>query len=167
MFLPGALKTTPEPISARALASRETELKLNTPIYYGVFDGEIPGWDHPGTFHSVDLWFYFETLAKCWRPFTGKHLDLARNMCNYWANFIRTGDPNGIDSTGEAMPQWDPYTLAAPYGMVFADKAEFVKEQPSDLMNFLVKEYFKNLHIYYICKCLYNLLFANNKLYLQ
>ena len=28
-------------------------------------DVPIPGWDHPGKFHSVDLWFFFETLAKC------------------------------------------------------------------------------------------------------
>lgn len=28
-----------------------------TPLYYYNFDAEIPGWDQPGTFHSVDLWF--------------------------------------------------------------------------------------------------------------
>src|SRR5699024_5629922 len=44
----------------------------NTPLYYYNFDPEIPGWDNPGTFHSADLWFFFETLAKCWRPFVGK-----------------------------------------------------------------------------------------------
>jgi para-nitrobenzyl esterase len=115
----------------------------NAPLYYYNFDAEIPGWDNPGTFHSVDLWFFFETLAKCWRPFVGKHYDLARQMCNYWVNFIGSGNPNGKDSTGEDMPQWEPYTLEAPYGMVFKDKPEFVKEQPSELMKFLVKQYFK------------------------
>lgn len=113
------------------------------PLYYYNFDAEIPGWDNPGTFHSVDLWFFFETLAKCWRPFVGKHYDLARQMCNYWANFISSGNPNGKDSTGEEMPYWETYTTDAPYGMVFSDKAEFLNEQPSDLMKFLVKEYFK------------------------
>ncbi|MDF2960693.1 MAG: carboxylesterase [Paenibacillus sp.] len=115
----------------------------NIPLYYYNFDAEIPGWDNPGTFHSVDLWFFFETLAKCWRPFVGKHYDLARQMCNYWANFIRSGDPNGNDSTGEDMPQWEAYTPEAPYGMVFKDKPEFVREQPSELMKFLVKQYFE------------------------
>ena len=117
---------------------------VTTPMYYYIFDAEIPGWDNPGTFHSVDLWFFFETLAKCWRPFVGKHYDLARQMCNYLANFIRSGNPNGKDSTGEAMPQWEPYTREAPFGMVFADNTGFSKEGPSDLMKFLVKEYFKN-----------------------
>lgn len=127
----------------RILGQANDETKAGTPLYYYNFDAEIPGWDDPGTFHSVDLWFFFETLAKCWRPFVGKHYDLARQMCNYWSNFIRSGDPNGKDSTGEDMPRWEPYTSQAPYGMLFADKAEFLKEQPSELMSFLVKEYFR------------------------
>ncbi|MNC39625.1 Carboxylesterase family protein [compost metagenome] len=114
-----------------------------TPLYYYNFDAEIPGWDNPGTFHSVDLWFFFETLAKCWRPFVGKHYDLARQMCNYWANFIRSGDPNGLDSTGEELPRWEPYTPEAPYGMLFADRAEFSKQQPGEIMKFLVQQVFK------------------------
>jgi para-nitrobenzyl esterase len=115
----------------------------NVPLYYYNFDAEIPGWDNPGTFHSVDLWFFFETLAKCWRPFVGKHYDLARQMCNYWANFIRSGEPNGMDSTGEEMPRWEAYTADAPYGMLFGDKAEFARNQPGELMQFLVRQYFK------------------------
>jgi para-nitrobenzyl esterase len=114
-----------------------------TPLYYYKFDAEIPGWDNPGTFHSVDLWFFFETLAKCWRPFVGKHYDLARHMCNYLCNFIATGNPNGADSTGEIMPHWAPCTADEPYGMLFADETQFVKENPSPLMEFLIGQYFK------------------------
>ncbi len=88
--------------------------------YYYRFDADIPGWDKPGNFHSVDLWFFFETLAKCWRPFTGKHYDLARLMCNYWVNFIKNGDPNGLDADGIAMPEWLPYTKETPYDMMFS-----------------------------------------------
>ncbi len=113
------------------------------PMYYYNFDAEIPGWDNPGTFHSVDLWFFFETLAKCWRPFVGKHYDLARHMCNYWANFIRSGDPNGKDSTGDEMPRWEPYTSDAPNCMVFKDKPEPTCEKPDKLMSFLLREYFR------------------------
>lgn len=82
--------------------------------YYYVFDPDIPGADHPGTFHSSDLWFWFETLAKCWRPFHGQHYDLSRMMCNYWANFIRTGNPNGLDADGMPMPEWERYTKERP-----------------------------------------------------
>lgn len=127
----------------RLAAQANADTGANAPIYYYNFDAEIPGWDNPGTFHSVDLWFFFETLAKCWRPFVGKHYDLARQMCNYWANFIHTGDPNGIDSTGMELPRWEPYTPEAPYGMRFADQPEPCREQPSELMQFLVKQFFK------------------------
>ncbi|MFW6035336.1 MAG: carboxylesterase/lipase family protein [Halothermotrichaceae bacterium] len=126
----------------RVAGRANAETGADLPLYYYIFDAEIPGWDNPGTFHSVDLWFFFETLAKCWRPFVGKHYDLARQMCNYWANFISNGDPNGKDATGEDMTQWNPYTLKAPYGMVFGDKVEFVEEKPDDLMKFLVEQYF-------------------------
>ncbi|WP_159882185.1 carboxylesterase/lipase family protein [Paenibacillus puerhi] len=114
-----------------------------SPLYYYKFDAEIPGWDNPGTFHSVDLWFFFETLAKCWRPFVGKHYDLARQMCDYWTNFIRSGNPNGRGSAGEELPRWEPYISEAPYGMLFADRAEFSREQPSEIVKFLVQQYVK------------------------
>ena len=89
------------------------------PYYYYRFDSDIPGWDNAGTFHSVDLWFFFETLAKCWRPFVGQHYDLSRMMCNYWVNFIKTGDPNGNDADGKPMPYWYPYEKEKPCEMIF------------------------------------------------
>ena len=127
----------------RLAGKASADAGVNAPLYYYVFDAEIPGWDNPGAFHSVDLWFFFETLAKCWRPFVGKHYDLARQMCNYWANFIKAGDPNGQDATGEDMPRWSPYTPAEPYAMVFGDRSEFAREKPSDLVEFLVEQHFK------------------------
>ena len=74
------------------------------------FDPDIPGEDDPGTFHSVDLWFWFESISKCWRPFRGRHYDLARQMANYFADFVKTGNPNGVDDDGTAMPEWKAFT---------------------------------------------------------
>ncbi len=87
--------------------------------YCYCFSPDMPGWDRPGTFHSSDLWFWFETLAKCWRPFTGRHYDLARQMCDYFCNFIRTGDPNGKDLCGLPLPKWNPWTEEKPCTMMF------------------------------------------------
>ncbi|MBR1863267.1 MAG: carboxylesterase/lipase family protein [Ruminococcus sp.] len=88
----------------------ESRLPDPEPCYYYRFVPDIPGEDKPGTFHSVDLWFFFETLAKCTRPYEGRHYDIARQMCDYWANFIKTGDPNGLDLNGRELPQWEVYT---------------------------------------------------------
>ena len=93
--------------------------------------------------HSVDLWFFFETLAKCWRPFVGRHYDLARRRCNYWANFIRSGDPNGQDATGEEMPRWEPHTATAPHRMEFRDDPACPLQPPSDIMRLLLARQLK------------------------
>jgi para-nitrobenzyl esterase len=73
----------------------------------------------------------------------GKHYDLARQMCNYWANFIASGDPNGPDASGELMPKWRAYTAQEPWGVVFRDQVECGIQEPSKLMDFLVQQYFK------------------------
>jgi para-nitrobenzyl esterase len=111
-------------------------------VYTYRFGPEIPG-DDAGAFHSSDLWFEFETLAKCWRPFKGKHYDLARQMCNYWTNFARNGDPNGLDADGTAMPRWTPYTQKSPRMMQFLDKIGMEKEHSK--MKKLLLEYNKKL----------------------
>ena len=107
--------------------------------YYYKFDADIPGDDKPGTFHSVDLWFWFETLAKCWRPFIGRHYDLARQMCNYWVNFVKTGDPNGKDADGRQMPEWKPYGDKAYHEMVFGKDGAGLYTGESDFNKFLIK----------------------------
>ncbi len=113
-------------------------------FYYYRFDPDMPGWDKPGTFHSVDLWFFFESLGHCWRPFAGRHFELARQMCDYFANFVKYHDPNScmdeeaaisFEKLGMkdkmALPVWNWYTredrplpLWKPY--TEEDKAEMV-----------------------------------------
>jgi para-nitrobenzyl esterase len=50
-------------------------------------------------------------------------------MCNYWTNFARDGDPNGLDADGTPMPKWTPYTLASPRIMEFLDVPAMEKDQ--------------------------------------
>ena len=101
------------------LARQREKVGQKTYIYH--FGPSIPG-DNAGAFHSCDLWFEFETLMKCWRPFDGHHFDLSRKMCNYWTNFAKNGDPNGNDKDGTPMPQWDPYTAEDPCQIEFLDE---------------------------------------------
>ena len=90
------------------------------PMYFYHFDADMPG-DNAGSFHSSELWFTFESLAKCWRPFKGRHYDLARIMCNYWTNFAKNGDPNGKDADGSDMPQWKPVSKDYKEAMLLTD----------------------------------------------
>lgn len=112
--------------------------KTDAPTFYYSFEVDIPGEDDPGTFHSVDLWFFFETLAACWRPFVGRHYDIARQMTNYITNFIKNGNPNGEDITGGAMPEWKPYTDAERNEMHFTSEGCIPKLQTSEYIQFFV-----------------------------
>lgn len=79
--------------SATALIANDSGRK----VYVYEFDPPMPGWDDPGVFHSSDLWFWFETLNMCWRPFGGGHFELARSMCDHFADFVKYHDPNPHD----------------------------------------------------------------------
>ncbi|MCI5884331.1 MAG: carboxylesterase family protein [Eubacterium sp.] len=126
-------------VKSSFLLNQESEHPNN--CYYYRFAPDIPGEDNPGTFHSVDLWFFFETLAKCWRPFVGRHYDLSRQMCNYWANFIKTGNPNGMDTDGTPMPQWDSYEKTKRAEMVFSPEGAYAQTGcESDFVQFLIEE---------------------------
>ena len=98
--------------------------------YYYRFGPTVPGADNPGAYHSCDLWFEFETLIRCWRPFDGHHFDLARRMCNYWTSFAKTGDPNGLDADGTPMPLWKPFTLEERCEIRFMDEITVSGECP-------------------------------------
>ena len=115
--------------SVKALFAAKKRSGCPNKNYYYRFEPDIPGWDNPGTFHSVDLWFFFETLAKCWRPFVGRHYDLARQMTNYLCNFIKTGDPNGDDADGSALPEWKPFCDETPVEMRFTGNGALPEEE--------------------------------------
>lgn len=83
----------------------ENQLSLGrAPAYLYHFTRELPGDDY-GAFHSSELWYVFETMTRCWRPWEEHDLELARRISSYWANFAKFGNPNG-----EGLPEWQPFT---------------------------------------------------------
>ncbi len=82
----------------------ENQLKLGRkPAYFYFFDRKLPG-DDAGAFHSAELWYIFETLERCWRPWEPRDRELAQQMAGYWTNFAKHLDPNG-----PGLPVWKPY----------------------------------------------------------
>ena len=50
-------------------------------------------------------------------------------MCNYWANFIKTGNPNGNDADGSKMPEWKPYEAKEKWEMEFTSNGSVLKQE--------------------------------------
>lgn len=73
--------------------------------YVYQFNRDIPGDDHPGAFHSSELWYVFGTLMRSNRPFSGYDYELSLKMTDWWVNFARTGDPG---------KGWAAYTAQQP-----------------------------------------------------
>ncbi len=90
--------------SVLALADRRAAAG-NKPVYVYVFDREQPGGDNVGVPHSCDNRYQFGTLDGSWRPYEQADWDLALTMQRYWANFARTGNPNG-----EGLAEWQVTT---------------------------------------------------------
>ena len=83
----------------------ENQLALGRkPGYLYYFDRKLPG-DDAGAFHSSELWYTFETMPRCWRPWEEHDWELSRQMAGYWANFVKAGDPNG-----PGLPRWEAFT---------------------------------------------------------
>lgn len=67
-----------------------------------------PGFPNYGAFHTSEVPFAYHTLKYWDRPWNESDYNVEKYMSAYWANFIKTGNPNG-----EMLPAWKPYDKAS------------------------------------------------------
>ena len=89
---------------AAGIAWNELELRRggNT-CYQYLFTKTVPG-EESGAFHSAEHAYIFQTLNRFEFPYQGSDYMLSNMMCDYWCNFIKTGNPNG-----SGLPVWKKY----------------------------------------------------------
>lgn len=88
-----------------------------SPLYAYYLDRQLPGGDNVGAYHGCDLWYAFGTLDRNWRPFTEIDYRISENFIDYFAAFIRTGDPNTAQ-----LPHWPPMTCGDHRFIHFGDE---------------------------------------------
>lgn len=86
------------------------------PAYIYYFS-QLPQGDDAGAFHSSELWYVFGTLERSWRPKTAGDYIVSETLTDYWANFVKTGNPN---SSG--LPIWRACSAADSYVQVLNDE---------------------------------------------
>ena len=78
--------------------------------YYFTHSEPGPGSAMFGAFHSAEIPYVFNSLgASPWRNFAADDRAIAHNMSTYWANFVKSGNPNG-----SAVPNWPRFDRAQP-----------------------------------------------------
>jgi para-nitrobenzyl esterase len=85
-----------------------------------------------GAFHTGEVPYAYDNLKFVNRPFEKADQQLAATMSSYWANFIKTGDPNG-----SGLPQWPLYTTVEKKIMMLGATQEAKKIPDSDELDFL------------------------------
>ena len=120
---------------------RQNELGKEAPYVY-MFTKEAPGDESVGAFHSGEHAYVFQSMDRVpWRPYNDGDKALSRIMSSYWANFFKTGNPNG-----ENLPVWektedmknDPWVMELGYrvGMIRPETSKVTDFIEDFVLNF-------------------------------
>jgi len=127
--IPHFAKTAGEPWA------RNNQREGFKPIRTYYFEHLIPGPEKTAP-HGVELPYLFGTLSTIVRPWTEFDYRLQDAVNGYWANFAKTGDPNG-----EGLPQWPYNTEETPFAMHMTDDTIVAENIVTDPMAERVVEY--------------------------
>ncbi|MCD8010160.1 MAG: carboxylesterase family protein [Lachnospiraceae bacterium] len=127
------------PTQAQCVAWCENQAALGkAPSYRYYLTIVPPGAD--SAHHSAEHHYVFQTLPKSSRPYTGRDWDLSNQLADYWANFIKTGNPNG-----EGLPEWTPHTAESPLAMDIDYDPHMFQEPVNDLVQMMIRYDLKKL----------------------
>jgi para-nitrobenzyl esterase len=89
--------------------------------YFSRENGEI------GTNHSGELIYAYRNVPKT-KNYEERDYQLEEIMSSYWLNFVKYGNPNGKDTKGKELPQWQTTTESGGLLMEFGDTCGMVDD---------------------------------------
>ena len=81
-----------------------------------------------GTNHSGEMIYAYRNVPRN-KSYTERDYELEEIISSYWLNFIRTGDPNGIDTVGNVLPEWKESSVSGGLVMELGDEC-VMREDP-------------------------------------
>ncbi len=102
-------------------------------LYY--FKRVPPGEPDYGAFHSAEFAYALHTLDYWDRPFTDTDYQVEETMSSYWANFAKTGDPNG-----DGLPEWPVFSDADPKVIELGDTVKMASVPYLEQLDFITGE---------------------------
>lgn len=118
---PGTQWATDVVFRCPSVAQAVWHAAAGNPTYVYEFERPAPG--HPVSVHAGELVFLFGTWASG-VPLTPADYKVSEQMQSYWANFTRTGSPNG-----EGLPAWVEFTVKSQDYMAFTDSGAAAKSE--------------------------------------
>ena len=101
------------------LWARQWEVETGQPVYTYFWTHAPPEPDRRlrGAYHGSERYYVFDSLADFDFPWTAQDRRIADIMSSYWANYARTGNPNG-----PGLPHWPVFDPKARTVMVLGNR---------------------------------------------
>ena len=113
----------------------KTVVAQGRPVYEYYFsreNGEI------GTNHSGELIYAYRNVPRT-KNYTARDYELEEIMSSYWLNFVKYGNPNGMDTKGNKLPEWKTSEESNGLLMEFGDTCGMVEDPFGYIYDYLVE----------------------------
>lgn len=123
---------------AQNYAWANVESNKGAKVFVYRFTRKVPGtgeYAKYGAFHTGEVPYAYDNLKFVNRPWEPVDRELAATMSSYWANFIKTGNPNG-----NGLPEWNAYNTKEKKVMMLGVEVESKPLPDAASLDFLYKK---------------------------